>query len=536
MFIQTYADRACTQKAFTLEAPFVGSFDLLSGNINDYTVGDKTVKIITGAVKIKSFSTAAAKLFARPVDNVSEVGYIKTGDGDSIARVAVMCGETAVVDPTYENPNEYRYKSLFEYYDSSQDNWISRGSGGADLSMDFEHNLFACSLAINGIIYVCLYYESSTDSQGTYCSGFFVQQNIFDGSEKTESDSNVPTATPAGYFGDYNRGSTDYVQGYSYRAIGGINTDPEGHGLRVYDVTDTQVNALYKRLWSKNIWDMWENKRFNPIGGILSLHRLPVSVPAAGSTPFFMIAGQKYDLPSNAWVVGENAVPWETPKLAFPLSDFSISFLDFAPYISAMLYLPFIGWVSVDVNKFIGGNIQVRYIVDVITGNCLAHVITTDIDGHVLLHGTYAGNCAYTFPVTGNDNGGLAALGAFAGFATAGLTALISGGSAAPVAAAAVAGGASIAGAEHHMQQAGSLPHNVSALAEHLSVELLLTQPNILTPDTYGHAVGFPAGDAGTVGSYNGLLSGVVHADGITGATDAEKQAIEAALLSGVIV
>lgn len=534
VYIQTFYDRACTQKALTINAPFIGSFELDRGDVLTRSAGDLEIKVIKGAVKIKNFATADATLFCQYTDNLSETVYIKTGEGDSNARLILKCGLTSIIDPTHIPLNVYRYQISLEIY--TPNGWNEESAGGANVSIDAEHNFFAASFVVGGDTYVSIHYQTGTDASGTSVSGFFATQNLFDGSAKTESDSKVPTATPAGYFGDYNRGSTDYVQGYSYRAIGGINTDPEGHGLRVYDVTDAQVNALYKRLWSKNIWDMWENKRFNPIGGILSLHRLPVSVPAAGSTPFFMIAGQKYDLPSSAWVVGENAVPWETPKLAFPLSDFSISFLDFAPYISAMLYLPFIGWVSVDVNKFIGGNIQVRYIVDVITGNCLAHVITTDIDGHVLLHGTYAGNCAYTFPVTGNDNGGLAALGAFAGFATAGLTALISGGSAAPVAAAAVAGGASIAGAEHHMQQAGSLPHNVSALAEHLSVELLLTQPNILTPDTYGHAVGFPAGDAGTVGSYNGLLSGVVHADGITGATDAEKQAIEAALLSGVIV
>lgn len=535
MYIQTFYDRACTQKALTIDAPFLGSFELASGDVLTRRAGGISGKVIKGAVKIKNFGTAASKLFAQYTDNLTETVYIKTGDGESVVRLILKCGLTAIVDPDYPGAQFlYRYQITLELYDGT--NWISESSGATNITADAEHNFFAASFVIGGETYVSIYYQSSTDPDGVNVHGFFATQNFFDDSEKTESDSKVPTATPAGYFGDYDRGSTDYVQGYSYRAIGGINTDPEGHGLRVYDVTDAQINALYKRLWSKNIWDMWENKRFNPIGGILSLHRLPVSVPAEGSTAFFMIAGQKYDLPSSAWVVGANAVPWETNEVAFPLSDFSISFLDFAPYITAMLYLPFIGWVSVDVNKFIGGTIQVRYIVDVVTGNCLAHVVTKDIDGHKLLHGTYAGNCAYTFPITGNDNGGLAALGAFAGFATAGLTALISGGSAAPVAAAAVAGGASIAGAEHHMQQAGSLPHNVSALAEHLSVELLLTQPNILTPETYGHNVGYPAGDAGTVGSYSGLLSGVVHADGITGATDAEKQAIEAALLSGVIV
>lgn len=518
----------------------LGSFTLTGGNVSTYDVAGKTGKFIVGAVKIKNYATAPAKLFAQYTSNLAEEVYIKTSDGDSVLRLKLKCGLTAVVDPDYQNPNLYRYQAIIEFWDASQSNWINRGSGGSDISVDSQYNFYSAAIKVGDDIYICIYYQTSTTTipggSETNVHGFFASSNLFDDSKQTDSDSKVPTATPGGYFGDYNRSSIDYQPGTAYLGIGGINTDPEGHGLRVYDVTDAQVNDLYNRLWSKNIWDMWENKRFNPIGGLLSLHRLPVPVPAIGQSDFLMIAGQKYDLKSSAWIVQDNAVRWDSAELAFPIDDYSRSFLDYAPYISAMLYLPFVGWVSVDPNKFIGGSLMVTYIVDVISGNCLVHVIATDRDEHRLLHGTYAGNCAFTFPITGNDNGGLAALGAFAGFATAGLTALISGGSAAPVAAAAIAGGASIAGAEHHMSQAGSLPHNVSALAEHLTIEVLLTQPNILTPDTYGHVLGYPAGDAGTVGDYSGLLSGSVHADGIEGATDAEKRAIEAALQGGVFV
>ena len=535
MYIQTFYDRACTLKALTIDAPFLGSFELASGDVLNRSAGDISGKVIKGAVKIRNFGTAASKLFAQYTDNLNETVYIKTGDGDSVVRLILKLGLTSIVDPDYPGAQYlYRYQITLELY-NGQD-WVSESSGGTNITADAEHNYFAASFVIGGETYATIYYQSSTDPDGVNVHGFFATQNFFDGSKKEASDSKVPTATPSGYFGDYSRDSVDYQPGTAYLGIGGINTDPEGHGLRVYDVTDAQVNDLYNRLWSKNIWDMWENKRFNPIGGLLSLHRLPVPVPAIGQANFLMIAGQKYDLKSQAWIVKDNAVPWESVEKAFPISDYSMSFLDYAPYISAMLYLPFIGWVSVDPNKFIGGSLQVRYIVDVITGNCLAHVIAKDRDQHKMLHGTYAGNCAFTFPITGNDNGGLAALGAFAGFATAGLTALISGGSAAPVAAAAIAGGTSVLGAEHHMQQAGSLPHNVSALAEHLTIEVLLTQPNILTPDTYSHVLGYPAGDAGTVGDYSGLLSGTVHADGIDGATDAEKRTIEAALAGGVFV
>ena len=75
-----------------------------------------------------------------------------------------------------------------------------------------------------------------------------------------------------------------------------------------------------------------------------------------------------------------------------------------------------------------------------------------------------------------------------------------------------------------------------SAYYSHMKAELYIYRPQAVYPSSYAHEVGRPTACAGTVGSYSGFLSGTVHADSITGATEAERQEIEQAISQGVFV
>lgn len=379
-----------------------------------------------------------------------------------------------------------------------------------------------------------------------------VSMNYWDGSYRPKTKSKTSTVSPNGHYGTGVTTPGNMQFSDAPRSYSRINTTD--HGLRVYKVTDVNVDALYERLWSKDIWQRFTNSRYSPIAGILALHKLPVDVHSTIGLTKISICGQEYEISRykdtfhNVDVVDadngilpvscSSNIPGEYGD-EMPVPEYQGGFLDYEPYCSAMLHLPYIGNIPIDINAVSGGSISVRYWIDIVSGNCMAHVKTTDRNGSSMIYGEYTGNCCYKYPVTGNDQGGTAVLGAAAGAATAGLVGLASGGVGAGLAANLIGGAGGIAQAElnadHHLKQAGTWPANAGTLCDP-RVFLMVTRPDFLSPDNYQELVGYPAATGHVIGDFRGLTSGVMHADGISGLTDNEKARIEAAFARGVYV
>lgn len=539
MQIEVFSDQACTVSAGYIDFPTLGDLTLTSGSVNTYTIGDKTVSFLRGAVALQGIVTAPAELYCQYTSNTSKTVYIKASAGQSFVRINVKCGKTSVIDPTFVPANEYRYQCTIEVYNlNGLGTWDSASSGGSNISVDAQYNFYTGLVVSGGKVYLCMFYYTT----GNNVHGFFADGQLFNGSIRPKTKSETPTVSPNGHYGTGSAipGNIDHVN-YAAR-VSRVNTG--AHGLRLYAVSATAINALYERLWSRDIWDQWANKKFSPIAGILGIYNMPTTYVKLSDTQKITICGQQYNLGTSVDIVRDGYTEETTYSLAdrsdyFKIPEIAGSFVDYSPYCSAVLQLPFIGTFPVNVNAFTAGGIKVVYTFDLVSGNVLAEVYTRDRNGSKILYGQYGGNAAYHYPVTGNDGGGFAVLGAAAGLATAGIAAAVSGGSLAPVAGALVSGSASVLSAEHHTEQAGSLPSNTAALGDRRII-LTITRPAYLTPEHYPELTGYPAGDGSTVKKYidagGGLIAGTLHADGVNGATEAEKQMIEQAFQGGVYV
>lgn len=548
MRLQTYLDQACSTAGPVIEFPDIGTHSLTSGTVNSYTYDTETIYFLRGAVALSGITTAPAKLFCQYTSDTNLQLYIKPKTGPSFVRLNVKCGERSVIDPTFTPANEYRYQCIVEIYNlNGSQTWDSASSGGSNISADAQYNFYTARVISDGRAYICMFYYTT----GNYVSGFFADEKLFDASLQPRTASRTPTSSPAGHYGT--GVTTPGNMTYSDAPAAWSMINATEHGLRVYNVYPINMEYLYRRLWSKDVWQRFTNSRYSPISGILAYHRLPVGVHNTYSVSKISICGQEYQVGDDLNKVGivdtdngllpvecDNNIPKEYGS-ELPIPEYQGGFLDYAPYCSAVLHLPYIGNVPIDMNTISGGSIGVRYWIDITSGNCMAHVKTTDRNGSSVIIGEYTGNCCYKYPVTGNDQGGTAVLGAAAGAATAGLVGLVSGGAmtASKVAAGLVGAAGGIAQAEmnadHHLQQVGSWPANSAALCDP-RVYLIVTRPDFLSPDYYEQLKGYPAAEGRTVGSYTGLLSGTVHADGISGLTDNEKLAIEAAFQKGVII
>lgn len=539
MKLQTYLDQACTTAGPSITFPDIGAMTKTGGTTNSYTYDTETIYFLRGAVQLTGITTAPAKMYCQYTSDTNQTLYIKPKTGPSFVRLQIKCGKRDVIDPTFTPANEYRYKCNVEVYNLYGSNtWDDVSSGGSDISVDPQYNFYTARMIVDGKAFVCMFFYTT----GNSVHGFFADEKLFDASLQPRTTSRTPTSSPMGHYGT--GVTTPGNMTYSDAPAAWSMINATEHGLRVYDVYPINMEFLYRRLWSKDVWQRFTNSRYSPISGILAYHRLPVSVHSTYSVSKISICGQEYQVGDDLNKVGivdtdNGLLPVDIDDVEIP--EYQGGFLDYAPYCSAVLHLPYIGNVPIDMNTISGGSIGVRYWIDITSGNCMAHVKTTDRNGSSVIIGEYTGNCCYKYPVTGNDQGGTAVLGAAAGAATAGLVGLVSGGAmtASKVAAGLVGAAGGIAQAEmnadHHLQQVGSWPANSAALCDP-RVYLIVTRPDFLSPEYYEQLKGYPAAEGRTVGSYTGLLSGTVHADGISGLTDNEKLAIEAAFQKGVII
>jgi hypothetical protein len=206
----------------------------------------------------------------------------------------------------------------------------------------------------------------------------------------------------------------------------------------------------------------------------------------------------------------------------------SMTYLEKAPYCSGALYLPFVGFVSIDMDvAAFTKSIQIDGYVDILTGD-----IAYNVKYGAARVSTYNGNLATKVPVSG---AGYDAIGVSTGAMTviggaaAAIGGLITGGMGTAVAgglAAAVGGGVSAAkSAELHTMINGS---NSSAIGASLGASpyaiILQNEPSETNLTAFQAAHGMPYYEVATIGSLSGYVKCFDASVSIPG--DGDEQAI----------
>lgn len=159
--------------------------------------------------------------------------------------------------------------------------------------------------------------------------------------------------------------------------------------VTLYKPTLNNLLDLSSYLWSTNIVNILIQYFANPMDIIIGLGIVPVSAPASSS-----------DYPS----AGQITIPFSIPVYdsqyyehdcgSITLEEFWGSALDYAPYTSADIYLPYIGVRSLNVDEIMGKSIGVTYHIDLYGGAVCAFVT---VDGSVRYQ--FTGNCMQQVPV-----------------------------------------------------------------------------------------------------------------------------------------
>ena len=320
-----------------------------------------------------------------------------------------------------------------------------------------------------------------------------------------------------------------------------VNTNPAGVGTgvtpplvvpvgsasalwAVYNPTQAEINALGAWLWSNNFVDQLLKMFNDPMQAIIGLHKTFIP-PITGAAQDIKVGYLNSGVSALTVPSQYSSVDCGTINCA----EYFGSVFDYAPYTRVYLYLPFIGFKELDVAQIMRGKINVRYHGDAFTGCCLAEVsVTRDGESGGVLY-TYSGDCAARYPLSHGSYMGIvnaiAGIGIGIGTALAGAPSM------------GIAGALGMAQhARATVEHSGSFSGNSGAMGIKKPY-LVIMRPQTAMANNYKHFTGQPSNSNVVLGSASGYVRvKECHVEDIVTATDAEKQLIESALKTGVII
>lgn len=206
-------------------------------------------------------------------------------------------------------------------------------------------------------------------------------------------------------------------------------------------------------------------------------------IPVAG---YKQLKGGRYDFGDQAPYVKEHTIVVDCGSVE--ILEQNQSLLDYSPFSRLTIYLPFIGFQELDDKVVVGHTLKVQYVVDVLSGRCLAQLFVDSTDLKSCF-AEYGGTIAAD-EIFGTDNG---------------------------------------------YNYYGAYELMTTMQLGELSCYVLIHTKIPLEGDIVNYK-GLPTNEIVKVGDVTGFVKySSIHVDGMT-ATDSEKSEIESLLMSGIFV
>lgn len=311
------------------------------------------------------------------------------------------------------------------------------------------------------------------------------------------------------------------IQGTPIPGVGDLQSVIDLGLISAYTPDASQVQALANELWGTNFIQQISKVVNQPMDTIVTFHIVPLSGISEGD--YLIVLGNYVSLVHSSKPSAQYHV---VDCGSITIDEIWGSYLDWKCSIS--LFLPFIGSVPLKVDDVIGKTISVQYMVDILTGACVAYVIRDDA-----VIANFAGNCAFEIPLTGGDHTQL--ITGMIGVAGAAITGIATGGMTAPVAATAATSSLNVAMSKTNYQRSGGLGANTAYMGIKTPY-LTVYVPNQCLPEDQNDFIGYPSYITVTLGSQHGYTEVYKSHVHINGASDAEIMEIETLLNQGVII
>lgn len=304
--------------------------------------------------------------------------------------------------------------------------------------------------------------------------------------------------------------------------------------INLYNPTLQQIRDLASYMYSSlTDLDVAAIRKIfaNPMDAILGLSIVPVAMTTSGA--------ETIKIGGISTTCSMNKVTTQYYRIdcgSIDLKEYWGGFIDYSPYTKYSLFLPYIGFVDLNVEMLQTRTLKITYHIDVLSGACTAFIMA---DGQV--RAQYSGQCTISIPIAATDyTNTIRAMGQLAASA---LSFAASGGLSAPVNAAQIGGMASAAansvGTVTNMKPSYKLSGSIggcSGLLGNQKPFLLVQYPRVCLPANQNHYQGYPSYITLRLGDISGFTQvQSIKLDNIA-CTDAERNEILDMLRNGVIL
>lgn len=303
---------------------------------------------------------------------------------------------------------------------------------------------------------------------------------------------------------------------------------------RTFAMNATNINSLADFLWNGDETIFNEIVKGlsliggNPIDGLIDLRLYPFDIAAktSSSGASKIVVGRTDTGVTGIKINNYNAIIELGGCTFFPYFG---NFLDYEPFTSASLYVPYVGIVPISTADFMGQTISCKMVVDITTGSCTAIVFANDIP---IIYKN--GNIGVEIPMTGSNS---------AEYASRVMGGLTSGAADIALGAASKSVGQVVSGVGSIVDSALSVNNTMYNTAGSSSPACGLWQPQNcyfiiqrpvpIVPDNYGHTVGYACNYQSAISECSGYTQTYNVDVSTINAPESEKNAIAEILNSG---
>ena len=256
-----------------------------------------------------------------------------------------------------------------------------------------------------------------------------------------------------------------------------ILTVASSKGIKSFGVDYSSMTQIYEKFFDDNIWQQIQNDFYNISNCLVSVKKTPFIPQGDPHQPIYLGYEDTHCIGTELNMVPLKFEMAANVQLDFPSNSIGgltgVNYLDFAPYSSGTLYLPFVGVVPLDMDIFgADREIGVDCYVDQRTVDIVYKIKT--LNDKVVA--TYGGNAGAEVPIASQAGNVLGAVGGIVQ-TIGGIGALKSGD---PTGIAHIAGGVTntVSSIERHTQINGSLSSIVGAyLGTDIKAEIRTRKP-----------------------------------------------------------
>ena len=170
--------------------------------------------------------------------------------------------------------------------------------------------------------------------------------------------------------------------------------------VKAYQIDLANLNGLTSFLWSDGFIDTIKKLQNNPMENIQKLFYLPYDVEVSASETV-RIGNTDSNIHGNRIVKQFQEIEFGNINI----TEYYGNTLDYNTELS--IYLPFIGEKTLNIYDIMGGSLNLKYRVDILTGNCIAILSIVRKQNDVTLNSvlyTYIGDMSNSVPLTSTQN------------------------------------------------------------------------------------------------------------------------------------